>query len=185
MIVPIINRGLGLLDKIVQWVCVILLATLAGSVTWQVLSRYVTAKSAPWTGEVATICFVWLAMLAIALGVRRGRHMVMDLWEYLGENSAVAKVIRVFAALAVVAILLVLTWVGTQGLDAAFARRLPMLGISYGWQNLAVPVGAGLALLFAVEATIRTALAKGNENPLSQEVLYDDDLGTTDMDRTM
>lgn len=167
-----IGRGLHWLDLILQVLGVLLLGIVALSVALQVFSRYITQSSIPWTAELATYSFVWLAMIAIALGVRRGRHMVLDIWEYLPYRRWLAVTIETVAAAVVVLVLVLLIWFGSQGLSAAFNRSLPGLGISYGWVSLAVPVGSALALVFAVEAWWKRIRAKQHEEPLPDGVLF-------------
>lgn len=150
---------LDLLDTALMAVAVTLLAVVALAVTWQVLARYVTRSDASWATELATISFVWLALITIALGVRRSRHMALDIWEYLPANRWVTRAVETVAALIVCAVLAALVWFGSQGLEASFRRSMPGLGISYGWISLAVPAGSAIALVFAVEAwwsTVRT-----------------------------
>lgn len=167
-----ISGGLHWLDLILQILGVLLLAVVACSVTLQVFSRYIIQASIPWTAELATYSFVWLSMIAIALGVRRGRHMVLDVWEYLPYRRWLAVTIETVAAVVVVLVLVLLIWYGSAGLGAAFNRSLPGLGISYGWVTIAVPVGSGLALIFALEAWWKRIHARPDEDPLPAGVLF-------------
>ncbi len=167
-----INKGLYWLDLILQILGVLLLGIVAISVTLQVFSRYIIQTSIPWTAELATYSFVWLSMIAIALGVRRGRHMLLDVWEYLPYRHWLAVTIETVAAAVVVAVLVLLAWYGVEGLGAAFNRSLPGLGIAYGWVTLAVPVGSILALIFAVEAWWKRIHAGPDEDPLTAGVLF-------------
>ena len=89
----VMHRLLGRLDLAVQMLCILLLGVVIVGVMWQVLARYVTRDSTAWTAELASYAFVWLAMLAIALGVRRGRHMVLDIWEYVRYRRWLARLI--------------------------------------------------------------------------------------------
>lgn len=167
-----IDKGLDAFDLVLQIIGVLLLGTVALSVTLQVFSRYITQSSIPWTAELATYSFVWLSMIAIALGVRRGRHMLLDIWEYLPSRRWLAVTIETVAAAVVATVLILLAWFGSQGLGAAFARSLPGLGIAYGWVTLAVPVGSIVALIFAIEAWWKRINAGKDEDPLTAGVLF-------------
>ena len=167
-----IDKGLDSFDLVLQILGILLLGSVAISVTLQVFSRYITQASIPWTAELASYSFVWLSMIAIALGIRRGRHMVLDVWEYLPERRWLAVTIETVAAAVVAVVLMLLAWYGSQGLGAAFNRSLPGLGIAYGWVTLAVPVGSVVALIFAVEAWWKRIHAKQGEDPLTAEVLF-------------
>lgn len=167
-----IDKALGGLDLVLQILGVLLLGVVAIAVTLQVFSRYILQASIPWTAELATYSFVWLSMIAIALGVRRGRHMVLDVWEYLPYRRWLAVTIETVAAAVVVLVLTLLIWYGAEGLNAAFRRSLPGLGISYGWVTLAVPIGSALALMFAVEAWWKRIHTGPDEDPLPAGVLF-------------
>ncbi|WP_150307731.1 TRAP transporter small permease [Planctomonas psychrotolerans] len=129
-----------------------LLGLVLFAVTWQVLARYVISVSTPWTVELASYSFVWLSMIGIALGVRRGRHMLLDVWDYLPYRRWLIIALDTIAAVVVVVVLALLVWFGIESLAPAFRRTMPGLGLPYAYVTLAVPVGAGLALIFAVEA---------------------------------
>lgn len=171
-----LDRALTMLDRVVQFLCVFALGVVVVAVSWQVLSRYVTSASSPWTSELAAFAFVWLSMFAIALGVRRGRHMVLDIWEYFSYRRWLNNAIWVFSIGAVMLVLALLAYYGFAGLSASFARKMPALGISNGWMNLAVPVGCTLSLLFAAESLWKLLLAKQGEEPLPKGVLYSDEV---------
>ncbi|WP_418608272.1 hypothetical protein [Georgenia sp. SUBG003] len=50
-------------------------------------------------------------------------------------------------------------------LETSFRRQLPSLGISSGWQMVAVPVSFALSFVFQLEVTVRRFVA-----PASVEV---------------
>lgn len=49
------------------------------AVCWGVVSRYVTAQPATWTGEVAGIAFAWLVFVGAAAGFKYGMHVAIDM----------------------------------------------------------------------------------------------------------
>lgn len=170
-----VDRILSGIDRILQILCVTLLGIVVLAVSWQVLSRYVTASSAPWTVELASYSFVWLSMIAIALGVRRGRHMVLDIWEYVPYRRWLMRILETITAAIVVAVLAALVWYGFEALPASFRRNSPGLDISFGWVALAVPVGAAFSLIFAIEAWWKLFHAPQGVDPLTAPVLYQPD----------
>ncbi len=171
----VVERILDKVDLALQFVCVALLAVVTSAVVWQVVARYVTRASSSWTVELASYAFVWLAMLAIALGVRRGRHMVLNIWEYLPYRKWLARTIETVSALVIVGVLAALIWYGFSALAPAWRRDSPGLGISFGWVSLAVPVGAAFSLIFAIEAWWRLVRAPQGVDPLPTKVLYQPD----------
>ncbi|WP_409048169.1 TRAP transporter small permease [Microbacterium sp. HA-8] len=171
MAARLLDRALSRVDQALQVAAMVMLAIIVIAVAWQVLARYVVETSSGWTTEAATYSFVWLAMIAIALGVRRGRHMVLDIWEYLPYRRWLHILVVSVSSLAVIAVLAVLIWFGVSMLPASFSRSLPGLGVSYGWVALAVPVGCFFSLLFALEAWWRLLAAPRGAEALPQALL--------------
>lgn len=151
------RKALDFLEKLIDGMQIALIALVVLTVCWQVLARYVTSVSTAWAPELAQMCFVWLAMLTIPLGVRHRSHMLLDVWGAAGETR-LGQVLDVLAVVAVVVISGVISWFGLGVLEVTFKRTLPGLGIKAGWMYLAVPVGFVLCALFAVEAWWRGRL---------------------------
>ena len=167
-----IDRILSGLDRVLQVICVLLLGVVVFAVSWQVFSRYITASSASWTVELASYAFVWLAMIAIALGVRRGRHMVLDIWEYVPYKRWLMRILETVTAIIVVAVLAALVWYGFEALPPSFRRSSPGLGVPFGWVALAVPVGSAFSLIFAIDAWWKLFHAPQGVDPLTAPVIY-------------
>jgi len=171
----IVERVLTWLDRTLQWIGVVLLAVVVFAVTWQVLARYVVSTSSAWTSELASLAFVWLAMLAIPIGIRRGRHMVLDIWEYFPYRKWLQRAVTTVAAFIVIATFLLLVLFGFEAAGPAFNRTMAGLPISFGWIAIAVPVGSVFSAIFAVEAWWRVFNADEGVDPLDDPVLYQPD----------
>lgn len=154
------NIGKKILDAVEKAVTVVAVTALAAivlTVVWQVIARYLTSQSTAWAPELAQTAFVWAALLAIALGVRSGRHMLVDIWR--GRPEKLQKTMFTLASVAVLIICGTLFLHGIDMLGTSFRRQLPSLGISAGWQMLAVPIGFGLAFIFQLEVLVRRFVA--------------------------
>lgn len=168
----LVNRIMDGLDRVVQVLCVAFLGLVLFAVTWQVVARYVTRASSSWTVDLAALAFVWLAMLSIALGVRQGRHMALDIWEYLPKRRWIAVLTTSVASALVLATIVALAWYGFEAVPSAMRRELPGLQLPFGWVSLAVPVGAVLSAIFTIEAWARMVFAKDfDEDPLPSWVI--------------
>jgi TRAP-type C4-dicarboxylate transport system permease small subunit len=169
----LIDRIMNGLDRVTQVLCVIALALVVVAVSWQVLARYVTRASSSWTVDLAQISFVWLTMFAIALGVRQGRHMVLDIWDFFPRKRVLGVVVTTIASVLVLVTIVALIWFGFEALPSAMRRKMPGLHIPTGWMSLAVPVGCILAAVFAVEAWFRTVMNRDPEvDPLPSHIIY-------------
>lgn len=165
-----VKKVLDLLEKLVMACAVIALGVIVLTVAWQVIARYISGQSTAWAPELAQTAFVWTALLAIPLGVRSSRHMLVDIWR--GRSEAVQKIFFTLASLAVIIICSTLTAYGIEMLGTSARRSLPSLGISSAWQMLAVPVGFGLSALFQAEVLVRrfVAPASVDVDPVEQTI---------------
>lgn len=152
-----VKKVLDGLEKVVMFAAVLALGVIVLTVVWQVIARYVTSQSTAWAPELAQTAFVWTALLAIPLGTRSGRHMLVDIWR--GRSEKLQKFMFTVASVAVLLICATLVVYGIEMLGTSFQRNLPSLGISSGWQMLAVPVGFGLCFIFQLEVLVRRFIA--------------------------
>src|SRR4051795_6574374 len=139
----------GILGRIVEVPVALLTAIEVAILFARVVSRYVFRSPFVWSDELASILFLWLAMLGAVVAFRRSEHMRMSTlvartsprWRAFFEAFAVA--------IAVAFLLLVLHPAIEYAADEA-AVVTPALEIPTVWRATALPVGCGLMLLFAV-----------------------------------
>jgi tripartite ATP-independent transporter DctM subunit len=121
-----------------------------------VSARYLLRQPVIWSDELASILFLWLAMLGAVLAFERSEHMRMT--AIVGFLQP--RVRAFFDALAVVAplafLLLMLNPAYQFASDEAFVTT-PALEISNGWRAAALPVGIGLMLVVALLRVVATS----------------------------
>ena len=120
-----------------------------------VVARYGMHRPLIWSDELASILFLWLAMLGSAVAFRRSEHMRMTalvasvgprLWAYLD-------VVATCAALAF--LLLIVHPAYEYAYEESFITT-PALQISNTWRAAALPVGVCLMAVFALLRLLRT-----------------------------
>jgi tripartite ATP-independent transporter DctM subunit len=128
-----------------------------------VISRYVMHQPLIWSDELASILFLWLAMLGAVVAFRRAEHMRMTavvasagpkMWAYLD----------VVATCAALAFLLLIVWPAYEYAYEESFITTPALQIPNTWRAAALPVGTCLMAVFALlrlfrSADLRTTLA--------------------------
>ncbi len=67
------------LVRIVSAVVVALTLVMLTAIGWQIFMRYVFNRPPSWTEELALLCFTWVSLLMLALGVRQAFHARIDL----------------------------------------------------------------------------------------------------------
>jgi tripartite ATP-independent transporter DctM subunit len=119
-----------------------------------VLARFVFHAPLIWSDELASILFIWMAMLGSVVALRRGEHMRMTALVSMQPASRQP----LFEAIALVAALAFLAMVAWPAWEYASEERFittPALGISNAWRAAALPVGIALMALFAVLRLLR------------------------------
>ncbi|MFG1183739.1 TRAP transporter large permease [Xanthobacter aminoxidans] len=114
-----------------------------------VLARYVFHAPLIWSDELASILFLWLAMLGAVVAFERGEHMRMS--AFVGGLSQPYR--GFFDALAIAVPLLFLSLALGAAYEFAVDEIIvstPALDISAGWRVAALPVGFALMLVLAV-----------------------------------
>jgi tripartite ATP-independent transporter DctM subunit len=114
-----------------------------------VVARYAFNSPLVWSDELASILFLWLAMLGAVIAFRRDEHMRMTACVGMLAPSARA-VLDTFATGAALAFLLLIARPAYNFAAEQVAITTPALEIKDAWRAAALPVGTILMALFAV-----------------------------------
>jgi tripartite ATP-independent transporter DctM subunit len=119
-----------------------------------VVSRYVFQRPLIWSDELASILFLWLAMLGAAVAFRRSEHMRMTA-VVARTRPAVRGYLDAVATCAALAFLLLVASPSYQYAYEESFITTPALQISNSWRAAALPAGVCLMALFAVLRLLR------------------------------
>nr|WP_233850602.1 TRAP transporter large permease subunit [Paraburkholderia sp. HD33-4] len=121
-----------------------------------VTSRYLLHRPLIWSDELASMLFVWLAMLGAVIALRRGEHMRMT--ALVGKASPQFRAfLEVVAIAAPLAFLLLIAGPAVDFAQDQSIITTPALGISDTWRAAALPVGSALMLAVACLRLVRAA----------------------------
>ncbi len=140
-----VNAVLGLLVEIPA--ALLVLADIV-VLFWGVIARFVLHRPLVWSDELASILFLWLAMLGAVVALRRGEHMRMTalVSKATPPRRALFEALATTAALAFLAMVI---WPSWEYASEEIAITTPALEISNAWRAAALPVGLVLMALFA------------------------------------
>jgi tripartite ATP-independent transporter DctM subunit len=114
-----------------------------------VVARYALQRPLIWSDELASILFLWLAMLGAAVAFRRSEHMRMT--AVVGNaKPAMRAYLDVVATSAALAFLLLIVGPAYHYAYEESFITTPALQISNTWRAAALPVGVCLMALFAL-----------------------------------
>jgi tripartite ATP-independent transporter DctM subunit len=140
------------LDSLLGAVVEILAATLVAAeiviLFSGVVARYVVNHPLIWSDELASILFLWLAMLGAVIAFRRDEHMRMT--AAVGSLPALTRAtFDLFATCAALAFLLLIAWPAYQYAQEESFITTPALGLNNAWRAAALPSGIALMAVFA------------------------------------
>ena len=114
-----------------------------------VISRYVFHNPIVWSDELASLLFLWLAMLGAVVALRRGEHMRMT--ALTGKASPPRRAfLDVLAIVAALTFLLLIVEPAYEFAAEEAVVTLPALEISNAFRAAALPVGCGLMIVVAL-----------------------------------
>ena len=114
-----------------------------------VVSRYVFHQPILWTDELASILFLWMAMLGAAVALRRGEHMRMTAVVSM-VSPPVRAFLEVLAIAAALTFLALIVYPAYQFAHEELVITTPALEITNAWRAAALPVGTALMLFIAL-----------------------------------
>lgn len=153
---PLIRAIDGALGWAVEIVAAMLLAAEFAILLGGVVARYVFDRPLVWSDELASILFLWLAMLGAVIAFRRDEHMRMTACVELLPRRARA-MLDSFATSAALAFLLLVARPACQYALEQIPITTPALEITDAWRAAALPTGISLMAFFAVLRLARAA----------------------------
>ncbi|MCU1545659.1 MAG: hypothetical protein JWP30_759 [Homoserinimonas sp.] len=168
---------LSVIDKALCWIVAAALLAISAILMIQVIARYALNSPTVWSEELAVSLFVWLTMLAIPLGLRRGEHLTLDILSKR-LSPAVNRALAVVIALLTITMFVMIAYFAMKLLPAGDRQLLAGIAGGLGiaakvsWVYLAVPVGAVFSVLFTVERAVLMLRGKVTVLNADADVLF-------------
>lgn len=150
------------LVRLLEWIVIVVVATLVLDVLWGVFSRFVLRSPSRWTEEVATILLIWVALLGAAVAFGRNEHLGIDYLVRQFDPTArrmVALVVQLVIAWFAGAVLVYGGYVLVSETLRA-GQVTSALGLRQGHVYLAVPISGVFILLFCLERMAELVLVR-------------------------
>src|ERR1700679_3592982 len=135
--------------KLIEFPAALLVVAEIATLFAGIVARYIVQQPLIWSDELASILFLWLAMLGSVVAFRRSEHMRMTA-VVAGVRPSMRAFLDVVATCAALAFLLLIVAPSYQYAYEESFITTPALQISNSWRAAALPVGICLMMLFAV-----------------------------------
>lgn len=140
-------------------------------VNCNIFSRYLFNAPILWAEEVATSLFIWTVFIGSAYAFRTKAHLGVDvLVKMLPPKSK--KVVGLIIDLIEIAVLLMLTYVSAQYVMNSWTRVTDVLMMPRWYFSIAVPIGFGWSLLYAIYYFYLDLTGKGKEEESHDSGVY-------------
>lgn len=156
---PWLARVEATLGLLVEVPAALLVVADIGVLFWGVVARFVLHRPLVWSDELASLLFLWLAMMGAVVALRRGEHMRMTA---LVSKAAPRQraLLEAVATSACLAFLGLLAWPAWEHAADEQAITTSALEISNVWRAAALPVGVALMATFAALRLLQVANLK-------------------------
>ncbi|WP_249260936.1 TRAP transporter small permease [Virgibacillus pantothenticus] len=124
----------------------------------QVIMRYVLGSSLSWSEELARYCFIWSVYIGISYGVKRKRHISVDvLLVMLKERGRLILTILTNCLFIIFAAIIIYYGADITIRLLSWGQDSPALQIPMGVVYLAAPIGLGLCIIRLMQDILLTA----------------------------
>jgi tripartite ATP-independent transporter DctM subunit len=147
------DRAVSVTTEAVAGALVVAEVVLLGTST---TARYVFAHPFPWSDELATYIFIWLAVLGAVVALRRGEHMRLTAF-IRGMHPRRRVWLDSVAMMLVATVLLGLVMPSLEHFDELGEGLSPVMQINEGYRGAAMVVGVVMMLITAVQNLLRIA----------------------------
>jgi len=113
----------------------------------QVIYRYFLMSPLSWAEEFARFCFIWVALLGMAVAVKDRAHFSITMLTQRFP-APVQSALKVMVLLVSSWLFLILIREGWSMVQINQMQESPAIGVSMSFPYLAVPLGGLLALIF-------------------------------------
>lgn len=137
------------INMVAQFICYRLLELIVVVIVMQVVLRFVFNSPTKWSEEAAMLSLVWFGMLAVAIGVRRHRHISITFFrDLLPRRGGVA--LDVFAQVIILIFAMILITNGSDLVAIAGQSKLAASQLPKSFLYFSAMTGGGLMAINAL-----------------------------------
>ena len=143
-------------------------------ISLQVFMRHVLGDSLAWSEELARFSFIWLVYIGISYGVKKQRHIKVDVLLLLFKKKGKI-ILNMIANIIFIGFALVIIYYGQHIAlrILELGQQSPGLQIPMGLVYLATPVGMGLTVIRLIQQIIEQIKALMDKGTFETEMEYE------------
>ena len=145
------------LMRVCRYLIILIVATLAVILICAVFWRYVLNSAISWSEEGSKYLMVWLTFLGAPIALRHFAHINIDLL-INALPPRLQQTLHFLVSLIIVFTMAILLWKGIGFAQLGARQVASSFNFSMLYMYVAVPIGAGLTLLVAIEHSLRSLI---------------------------
>lgn len=141
-----------LVNTILEWLLISLMAANVLNVLWQVFTRFVLKSPSPFTEELARFLLIWVGLLGAGYAAGKKRHLAIDFFVNRLEARArwTAGLLVQFCVFVFAFLVMVVGGIRLVAITFALNQISAALRIKLGFVYLVLPVSGVLLLFYSV-----------------------------------
>jgi len=149
------------LNKLLEWVVVVLLCVMLFSVLWGVFTRYFFADQSSWTDELARFTLIWVSILGAAYISGKNAHITIDLLSASIALKARLQMEVVTGMIISLFVLVIFLVGGSRYIYISFklGQTSAALEIPMGYVYLVLPIAGIIIIYFKILGILRSTKA--------------------------
>lgn len=142
----------SIIDKILSWIVIVLMAIITINVLWQVFSRFVLQNPSSFTEELARYMLIWIGILGAAYVSGQKLHLAIDLLstKLKGKSNAMLEIFIQLCILAFSFFVMVIGGLRLVYITLQLNQISAALQIPLGYVYLIVPLSGVLMMFYSV-----------------------------------
>jgi len=154
------------INRIIEFVLILIFALLVVDVLWQVFGRYVLGKSFSFTEEFARFALIWLSILGAAYLNGKREHLSMDFLLRKLDPEQLPKRMKIIEIMMFVFALIVMVIGGGNLVYTTLylGQISPAMHVSLGYVYAIVPISGLLIMFYSVYNISFYNQSKNTEN---------------------
>lgn len=151
----------AMLDKFLYYFLGLLMFVMLASISAQVVTRYLFASPFTWTEELGRYTFVWLSFLGMALAVKKGGHIALDLL-LKGVTGKIKKILQTIIYILIGVFGGLFTVGGIKLMELGTGQNSPSLSLPMELVYAVLPISGILIMYYIIEQLV-TEFKRGEE----------------------
>lgn len=142
----------SIVDLVLKWILVTLMALMSINVLWQVFTRFVLQNPSSYTEELARYSLVWAGVLGAAYVAGNKMHLAIDLlsMKLKGKSKSFLEIFIQISVLVFAVVVMVIGGFRLVTITLTLNQISAALQIPLGYVYLAVPVSGFLIVFYSI-----------------------------------